>query len=110
MSKDQRQGWIAELKAGDRVIVANYYNAHVRTVAKITPTGRISIGATVFRPDGREMGERSYHPYRLEQATPEAIKEITEDGEISKAISLMHRTTKLTYNQAVKILAALEEA
>lgn len=75
--KDQRQGWLADLKVGDKVIVANYYNELVGEVEKITPSGRITVKRTVYRPDGYEYGDsKNYHPYYLREATLKAIENI----------------------------------
>jgi hypothetical protein len=48
-SKDQRTGWLKDLKVGDKVFVRNYRGAlgsvkSLAVVDKITPTGRINIG------------------------------------------------------------------
>ena len=47
-SKDQRKGWLRELKVGDKVFVVSSRGAlgSVKTLAiveKITPTGRINV-------------------------------------------------------------------
>lgn len=54
--KDKRQGWLRELKVGDKVIVVTDYNKSVKIVDKITPTGRIKIGNTTFDHNGYEIG------------------------------------------------------
>lgn len=77
-SKDQRTGWLKELKVGDYVFVKQYRGAlgSVKTLAvvdKITPTGRINIGVQQFKPSGElHLG---YDFKRIEQATEESIKE-----------------------------------
>nr|WP_023164638.1 hypothetical protein [Lactococcus lactis] len=46
---DKRQGWLAELKAGDLVIIEYPRSSStVKKVDKITPTGRINIESYVF--------------------------------------------------------------
>lgn len=76
-SKDQRRGWLKDLKVGDKVFVRSYRGAFGSTknltiVDKITPTGRINIGLQQFKPSGElHLG---YNFKRLEQATEENIK------------------------------------
>lgn len=107
-AKDQRQSWLAKLNVGDAVIVANYYNERVDEVEKITPSGRITVSHTVYRPDGCEYGDsRSFHPYCLREATPEAIEAIRQKEIASKALSLMRDCRKVSYEQAVRIIEVL---
>lgn len=87
-SKDQRTGWLKELKVGDYVFVKQYRGAlgSVKTLAvvdKITPTGRINIGERQFQPSGCRQG---YRWARLEQATKENIKEFTLEKQKSALI------------------------
>ena len=78
MAEDKRQGWLAELKVGDRVGYGCY--AYGRTVAyvgrilNITPTGRITVGQAVgtasrtFDFLGREMGRGDFSLKPLAEA------------------------------------------
>lgn len=77
-SKDQREGWLKELKVGDKVFVRNSRGVlgsvkSLAVVDKITPTGRINIGVQQFKPSGE--CHQGYKFTRLEQATEESIKE-----------------------------------
>lgn len=77
-SKDQRTGWLKDLKVGDKVFVRSYRGAfgstkNLAVVDKITPTGRIKIGLQQFTPLG--VLNLGYDFKRLEQATEESIKE-----------------------------------
>lgn len=88
-SKDQRTGWLKELKVGDYVFVKQYRGAlgSVKTLAvvdKITPTGRINIGVQQFQPSGE--CRQGYRSTRLEQATKENIKEFTLEKQKSALI------------------------
>ena len=52
-SKDQREGWLKDLKVGDKVfiVISNAVSGTKRiltTVEKITPTGRIDARGTRF--------------------------------------------------------------
>lgn len=40
--KDQRIGWLRNLKSGDKVIVSSRYRTTIKTINKITPIGRIT--------------------------------------------------------------------
>lgn len=88
-SKDQRTGWLKELKVGDYVFVKQYRGTlgSVKTldvVDKITPTGRINIGVQQFQPSGE--CRQGYKTTRLEQATKENIKEFTLEKQKSALI------------------------
>lgn len=88
-SKDQREGWLKELKVGDKVFVRNYRGAlgSIKTLAvvdKITPTGRINIGVQQFKPSGE--CHQGYKFTRLEQATEESIKEFMLEKQKSALI------------------------
>lgn len=62
-NKDKRTGWIQELKVGDKVTIeCGSYNVpdfSIGKIDKITPTGRIAIGNTVYDHNGRQMGASS---------------------------------------------------
>lgn len=88
-SKDQRRGWLKELKAGDYVFVKQCRGTlgSVKTLAvvdKITPTGRINIGVQQFQPSGE--CRKGYRWARLEQATKENINEFTLEKQKSALI------------------------
>lgn len=55
-TKDQRKGWLKDLKAGDTVFVVRSKgilgSRNEATVEKITPTGRIKVGGVQFPPSG----------------------------------------------------------
>ena len=85
-SKDQRTGWLKELKVGDYVFVKQYRGAlgSVKTLAvvdKITPTGRINIGVQQFQPSGE-----CRQGYRTARLTKENIKEFTLEKQKSALI------------------------
>lgn len=83
MSKDKRTGWLADLKEGDKVIVRSgsplYWESRtgrrVRTVTKVTPTGRINVGNSTFDHCGR-LYSQAWHTDRLEEYTEERLKTI----------------------------------
>lgn len=88
-SKDQRTGWLKELKVGDKVFVRNSRGAlgsvkSLAVVDKITPTGRINIGVQQFQPSGE--CRQGYRFTRLEQATEESIKEFMLEKQKSALI------------------------
>lgn len=56
-SKDQRKGWLRDLKVGDKVFIVSSKGVlgSVRTLAvveKITPTGRLNVEGQQFPPSG----------------------------------------------------------
>lgn len=73
-TKDQRVGWLADLKVGDKVIV-NYSSELVRAVDRITPTGRIKVCGYTFSPQGIGIGY-DYRAPRLAEYTPEEAERL----------------------------------
>lgn len=75
MAKDERQGWLKELKVGDEVFIVGigYDETKIGVVSHITPTGRIGVDYTQYSA----KGERKYNsfPTRLKKLTPEAKQE-----------------------------------
>lgn len=63
MSKDIRQGWLAELKVGDSVIVETYNydltSSFISQVDRITPTGRIKVNGRSFNSQGKVIARNS---------------------------------------------------
>lgn len=77
-SKDQRKGWLKELKVGDKVFIVISRgvlgnNRILTTIEKITPTGRINAGGKQFPPTGKFYA--NYIFTELEQATEKLILE-----------------------------------
>ena len=72
------------LKAGDKVLMRNTWCIEIEVVDKITPTGLIKVDGHTFRPDGRERGGDSYHPWHIESLTPELEVEFYRKRFISK--------------------------
>jgi len=58
MAKDRREGWLADLRVGDKVCVSHKTkHDHLCVVARITPTGRILCNnGMTFNPDGIRKG------------------------------------------------------
>ena len=95
-SKDQRTGWLKELKVGDYVFVKQYRGAlgSVKTLAvvdKITPTGRINIGVQQFQPSGE--CRQGYRWARLEQA------EKVNGGVLAKMDTIDLKEIKMTLDK-----------
>jgi len=77
-TKDQRKGWLKDLKVGDEVFIVISRgvlgnNRILTTIKKITPTGRINAGGKQFPPTGKVYA--NYVFTELEQATEELISE-----------------------------------
>lgn len=108
MSKDLRTGWIAELKEGDKVIIRSgsplYWNSRtgrkVRTVTKVTPTGRINVGSSTFDQCGRLYGQ-TWHTDRLEEYTEESLKTI-KAGQAQRFLQCC-RWEKLSDDQLIEL-------
>jgi hypothetical protein len=88
-SKDQRKGWLKDLKVGDKVFIVSSKGVlgSVRTLAvveKITPTGRLNVEGQQFPPSGSIY--ENYRSTKLEQATEQAIQEYISNVEKQKLI------------------------
>lgn len=88
-SKDQRKGWLRDLKVGDKVFVVSSKGVlgSVKTLAvveKITPTGRLNVEGQQFPPSGSIY--ENYRSTKLEQATEKAIQEHVSNIEKQKLI------------------------
>lgn len=88
-SKDQRKGWLRDLKVGDKVFIVSSKGVlgSIRTLAvveKITPTGRLNVKGQQFPPSGSIY--ENYRSTKLEQATEQAIQEHVSNIEKQKLI------------------------
>ena len=88
-SKDQRKGWLRDLKVGDKVFIVSSKGVlgSVRTLAvveKITPTGRLNVEGQQFPPSGSIY--ENYRSTKLEQVTEQAIQEYISNVEKQKLI------------------------
>jgi hypothetical protein len=101
--------WLENLKSGDTVIVSSHYYSNVKTIEKVTPTGRVKIGSTYYDKSGRSIGDHRWDcGSYLKEATPEAVEDIRQKEVISKAFNAMRNNFKeLTYKQSLEILAIL---
>lgn len=88
-SKDQRKGWLRDLKVGDKVFVVSSKGVlgsvkRIAVVEKITPTGRLNVEGQQFPPSGSIY--ENYRSTKLEQATEKAIQEHVCNVEKQKII------------------------
>lgn len=88
-SKDQRKGWLRDLKVGDKVFVSTYRGImgsrkKLAIIDKITPTGRINVDGLQLPPRGKLY--EGYTTIELEQATEQAIQEHVSNVEKQKLI------------------------
>ena len=104
------KNWTEDIKPGDKVIVSigNLFPwNYVETVGDVTDK-HIVIGVNKFRKVGC-MAEGNAQMHLL-QATPSLLKEVEEEMIIRKAKDLISKvTTKMTFENAVKIVKLLEE-
>ena len=107
---DKRRGWLAELEAGDLVIIEYPRSSStVKKVDKITPTGRINIEHYTFNQNGLAMGW-DYSAPRLAQYSTEAHQEIKDYRKINHlALELSSKNFKnLPLEKLVKIKQIIE--
>jgi hypothetical protein len=106
MSKE----WIKALKAGDSVIECGRWEEKLTIVDKMTPTGRIKIGATYYDQNGYSLGNGRWdYGTSLAEATPESVERLRQKNVIKQAITAVQNVRSLTYEQAEKILEALKQ-
>lgn len=80
-SKDKRQGWLRILQKDSNVIVCTKTGEYIRSVIRITPTGKIvTIGLTrreedTYDHEGFIISDK-YYPRHLEEATDERVFKI----------------------------------
>lgn len=94
MDKDKRQGWLRELKIGDKVCIdCGAYGSQdytFRIINKITPTGRMIINNTTYDHEGVEMGrsDRWYRRNRKVEYTDEIKNFIQRKNAFAKIRSI----------------------
>lgn len=98
--------WIKNLKVGDLVIVndGGYYGAKaIKPVDKITPSGRLVVGKNTFLDNGDQYGGDHYWHMNIEEATPEAVKDIRRNQKVRAVYKKIKDMKSITYEQAVAI-------
>jgi len=92
-SKDKREGWLRKLKVGDEVAIISHFREYsINRIAKITPTGRITVGNTTFDYNGSERNTGTY-------SISDSLREVTQ--EIRDAIrkyQLIYKLKKVNWN------------
>ena len=88
-SKEQRKGWLRDLKVGDKVFIVSSKGVlgsvkTLATVEKITPTGRLNVKGVQYPPSGYRY--ENYRSTKLEQATEQAIREHVSNIEKQKLV------------------------
>ena len=104
------------VKVGDKVVLS-YPGSDYRViddVIRVTPSGRIKIArnsSKTFSAEGVEMRSDRWAPRaRLYILTPELEAEIHDEKVIRKCLLIMHKTQKITYEQAAAIMEILKAA
>lgn len=88
-SKDKRTGWLRELKVGDTVVISSGSRDYIKTVSHITPTGRITVGDSVYGPDGDRMGRTDKWTFwRLREPTKELLDKLSYEDLANRVHSL----------------------
>lgn len=81
-------------------------NEWIRTVEKITPTGRVKVGSTYY-VNGSEYTSYSWGKTYIEPATEEIIAQHNKRQFTSRVMSELHHIEKMTYEDAVKVNSIL---
>lgn len=97
---------LSNLKVGDEVIVTNRWNDDIiKTIDKITPSGRIKIGSSYFNKDGSERNSDIWNISIIRPCTEDEKIEIKQKNTCKKAIEMMHSTKSISYENALKIIS-----
>lgn len=96
--------WIENLQVGDRVFLEHRYGRSLRTVEKITSAGNIKVNGIWFNSNGREKGGDTWNKCYLAEATAEEIVRFQQNIVVQKALKIMSKTKKISYEQATKII------
>lgn len=98
------------LKAGDRVLVSACYHEFISTVEKITPAGNIRLkNGELYMPDGVLKTKDKWSCSHIQPLTPEKEELLRRSAYISRILAIMHKTSSITYAQAVEIQQVLEK-
>lgn len=92
-SKDKREGWLKNLKAGDLVFIDTYATRSTATIEKITPAGYIYVSGSKFSPDGVYMS-RSWGTSRLLEPTPAVKNAVYTKIGLKNIINLINEFSK----------------
>lgn len=104
---------ILNVKAGDEVVYTpsqNNGNRQIKTVEKVTPTGRIKLvgSSKQFNKNGDEIGGDVWSRAWISKATEQEIQEIQEEKFIRECLCKIKKVHELTYAQAIKIATILK--
>lgn len=94
------QDWLKNLKVGDKVFVTTSFTKDLKTVQRITPTGRVVVNNTQF-VDGVNRSSMWQSIY-LEEATDEAVERYNAVKFIKQVREAL-KNFNLTYRQAQEI-------
>lgn len=98
---------LANVKAGDKVIVQKPYNYDsVGTVEEITPSGYIRVDGSLYHKTGALRGGDSFNRTRIEAATDESLEKIRKEKYIRVLLGKLGKA-KISYEMAVEIDAVL---
>jgi DNA replicative helicase MCM subunit Mcm2 (Cdc46/Mcm family) len=109
--KDKRIGWLRELKEGDKVIVSGTYRTVIKTIDKITPTGRINIGGIQYDYSGYEINPGSWNKDSLIEWTQEKENEIIKQTKFTNMCNKLREVNwiECSYEFVEKAFLLLEE-
>lgn len=94
------QDWLKNLKAGDKVFVTTTFTKDLKTVQRITPTGRVVVNNVQFI-DGVNRSS-TWQPIYLEEATDAAVERYNAVKFIKQVREAL-KNVNLTYGQAKEI-------
>ena len=93
--------WLKTLKAGDKVFVRSNFRKSLKTVQRITPTGRIVVDNTqyvngIYRSD-------AWNIFSLEEATEEEVNRFVRTNFVRNVFKSLFEKKGMTYEQAKQI-------
>lgn len=109
--KDKRRGWLRELKAGDKVFISSRYRSAIKTIDKITLTGRIAIGNTKYDSTGYEIGGDTWSRESLSEWNQEEEDDLLQKIKFEKMCNKLSdvKWHECDYNLVEKAYALLDK-
>lgn len=113
MNGNERAAWLANLKAGDYVIVDTIRGKSVGTVDRLTPTtvivktGKYKYETRYRRQDGRERNTSAWSGTSIEPATADAIEDVRRQNRIKRFGAFDWR---LLDNDELQVIAEIIDA
>lgn len=97
------------VKAGDKVMISARYGRSIGIVKNVTPAGNIRLtNGALYTSAGTKKTSDAWNVSHITLLTPELEAQLQKDSIVHKALAAMHKTSKISYAQAIGILKILK--